>query len=86
VDASTRSTRLAGPPLVADTFTQASNAVVKNCDLGQRSIGINEQYRICFVWTERGPWMSLQMRWDLYHALRSKAARDVERVKPVAAA
>ena len=31
-------------------------------------------------------WMSLRMRWDLYHALRSKAARDLERIKPVAAA
>jgi antitoxin HigA-1 len=31
-------------------------------------------------------WMSLQMRWDLYHALRSKAARDLDRIKPVAAA
>jgi antitoxin HigA-1 len=31
-------------------------------------------------------WMSLQMRWDLYHALCSKAARDLERIKPVGAA
>jgi addiction module HigA family antidote len=31
-------------------------------------------------------WMNLQMRWDLYQALRSKAARDLERIKPVAAA
>nr|WP_256555836.1 type II toxin-antitoxin system RelE/ParE family toxin [Oscillatoria sp. HE19RPO] len=22
---------------------------------GQYSIGINEQYRICFVWSEQGP-------------------------------
>jgi hypothetical protein len=30
--------------------------------------------------------MNLQMRWDLFHAMRSKAARDLERIKPVAAA
>lgn len=31
-------------------------------------------------------WMNLQVRWDLYHALRSKAARDLERIRPIAAA
>lgn len=24
--------------------------------VGQHSIGVNEQWRICFVWTELGPW------------------------------
>jgi addiction module HigA family antidote len=31
-------------------------------------------------------WMNLQMRWDLYHALRSQAARDLDRIDPIAAA
>ena len=31
-------------------------------------------------------WMSMQMRWDLYHALHSKAARDLARIEPIAAA
>lgn len=31
-------------------------------------------------------WMNLQMRWDLYHALHSKSARDLEQIKPIVAA
>jgi antitoxin HigA-1 len=31
-------------------------------------------------------WMNLQMRWDLYQALHSKAARDLARIEPIAAA
>lgn len=31
-------------------------------------------------------WMDMQIRWDLYHALHSKTARDLEQIKPVAAA
>jgi addiction module HigA family antidote len=31
-------------------------------------------------------WMQLQVRWDLYHALHSKAARDLDKIRPVAAA
>jgi addiction module HigA family antidote len=31
-------------------------------------------------------WMNLQMRWELYHALHSKSARDLAQIKPIAAA
>ncbi len=51
------------------------------------SIRINDQYRLCFVWTEQGPdlrlaqffgtsegfWMNLPWRWDLYHARQTEA-------------
>ncbi len=31
-------------------------------------------------------WMNMQLRWDLYQAMHSKAARDVADIRPVVAA
>jgi plasmid maintenance system antidote protein VapI len=28
-------------------------------------------------------WLNLQLAWDLYHAARSPAARDITRIKPI---
>lgn len=29
-------------------------------------------------------WLNSQLRWDLYHAMRSPAAKDLRRIRPVA--
>jgi addiction module HigA family antidote len=33
--------------------------------------------------TSPGFWLSLQQRWDLYQAIQSRAARSIERIRPL---
>lgn len=33
--------------------------------------------------TTPGFWMNLQQRWELYHAMHSHEAKDIERIKPI---
>lgn len=59
------------------------------------SISINQQYQICFRWTgdaERAGrlfgtdaeiWMDLQVRYDLWHARRGEAAKQVASIEAI---
>jgi addiction module HigA family antidote len=33
--------------------------------------------------TTPGFWLNLQLRWDLFHAMHSRGAREIERIQPL---
>jgi plasmid maintenance system killer protein len=52
---------------------------------GQHSIRINDQWRVCFVWTSHEFWMNLQAYYDVEMALIA-AGKNLGHIKPLAMA
>ena len=54
---------------------------------GQHSIRINDQWRVCFVWTggDVRTWLNLQTAYDLKVAERTIAAKIAKDIAPMAA-